>query len=104
MIQKCANPECGAEFRYVSRGRLCSFELRQPIAPCRDVPPAICERKPSHAAISLHFTMKTGLSVVAVSETAGSRGTSDSLEPSLPPEADLGRDLVNASILHVDRR
>ena len=116
MIQKCANPECDAEFLYVSRGRLFSFELRHPIAPCRDVPPAICERKPSHAAIhfwlcencsstlSLHFTMKTGLSVVAVSETAGSRGTSESLKPSLPPEADLGRDLVNASILHVDRR
>ena len=103
MIQKCANPECDAEFRYVSRGRLSSFELRHPIAPCRDIPPAICERKPSHAAIhfwlcencsstlSLHFTMKIGLSVVAVSETAGSRGTSESLKPSLPPEADLGR-------------
>ena len=97
MIQKCANPECDVEFRYASRGRLFSFELRHPAALCRDVPPAICERKPSHATIhfwlcencsskhSLHFTMGTGLSVVAVSGTAGSRRTSESLEPSMPP-------------------
>jgi len=102
MIHKCANPECDVEFRYVSRGRLFSFELRHPTAPGRDVPTAVCERKPSHATIhfwlcencssklSLHFTMKTGLSVVAVSETAGSRETSESLKPSLPPKVGLG--------------
>jgi hypothetical protein len=103
MIQKCANPECEAEFRYISRGRLFSFELRNPTAPCRDVPRAICEKKPSHATIhfwlcencssklKLHFTMKTGLSVVAVPETAGLRGMPGSSEPSISPRATLGR-------------
>ncbi len=102
MIQKCANPKCDVEFLYVSRGRLFSFELRHPAVPCRDVPPAICERKPSHATIhfwlcencssklSLHFTMETGLSVVAVSGTAGSHGASKPLDPSMPPRTAFG--------------
>ena len=76
MVQKCANPQCDAEFRYASRGRVFSFELRNPQAPCHDVPRAICERKPSHATIyfwlcerccskfTLRFAMETGLSVV----------------------------------------
>lgn len=76
MIGKCSNPECNAEFRYASRGRLYSFEVRNPRQPCHDVPPAICERKPSHATVnfwlcdnccarfSLQFSIHTGLMVV----------------------------------------
>ncbi len=102
MIQKCANPECDAEFRYVNRGRVFSFEIRHPAAPCRDVPLAICERKPSHATIcfwlcencssklSLHFTMKTGLSLVTVPETAGSHGAPETLKPYMPSQGALG--------------
>jgi len=83
MIQKFANPERNAEFCYVSRGRVYFIETRRPTAPCRNVRPVICEKKPTHTTIYfwpyenrsskriLHFTMKTGLSVVAVS---GARG------------------------------
>lgn len=100
MIQKCANSECDAEFRYVSRGRLFSFELRNPTAPCHDVPANICERKPSHATIhfwlcencssslTLCFTRETGLSVV--SKTAGSGEASKSLKSSVAPRVALG--------------
>ena len=103
MIQKCANPECNAEFRYASRGHVFSFEIRHPTAPCRDVPQAICDKKPSHAMIhfwlcencspklSLHFTMEAGLSVVAVPETVGLRGISESPEPSISPCVTLGQ-------------
>lgn len=102
MTQKCANPECNAEFRFASRGRVFSFELRKPIAPCRDVPPAICKKKPSHAAIhfwlcencssrlSLRFTMETGLSIVAISKPNGSDDISESLKRSTPPPAAQG--------------
>lgn len=77
MVQKCANPKCSAIFRYANRGRLFSFEIRNPVGPCRDVPPAICERKPSHIAInfwlcddcsrtlSVEFNAQTGVSIVA---------------------------------------
>lgn len=77
MVQKCSNPECDAEFRYASRGRLFSFEVRNPSAPCHDVPRAICEKKPSHATVSfwlcerccskftLQFSSQAGLSLVA---------------------------------------
>lgn len=77
MVQKCANPQCEAEFRYASRGRVFSFELRNPKPPCHDVPRAVCERRPSHAIVhfwlcegccskfKLQFTMETGLSLVA---------------------------------------
>lgn len=77
MLQKCSNPECQAEFRYASRGRIFSFELRNPTAPCHDVPRTICERNPSHATVSfwlcecccskftLQFTMRSGLSLIA---------------------------------------
>ena len=27
------------------------FDLRRPLEPCRDVPNAICEKKPSHASV-----------------------------------------------------
>lgn len=81
MVQKCSNPDCNAEFRYASRGRLFSFELRNPTAPCHDVPRAICETKPSHATVSfwlcercsskftLQFTTKTGLALIAAAAT-----------------------------------
>lgn len=96
MIQKCANPECDTEFRYASRGRLFSFEIRHPAAPCRDVPLTICERKPSHATIhfwlcencssklSLHFTREAGVSVTAISEPLGLCRTSKVMKPSQP--------------------
>lgn len=102
MIQKCANPECDAEFRYVSRGRLFSFELRHPAMPCRDVPSAICERKPSHATInfwlcgncsskfSLHFTREAGLSVTAIPEPLVLCRTLEALNPSMPSQPALG--------------
>lgn len=76
MVQKCSNPECEAAYRYASRGQLFSFEIRHPVAPCRDVPTAICEKHPSHAMIhfwlcdncsrtlSLRFSMNDGLSIV----------------------------------------
>lgn len=81
MVQKCSNPECDAEFRYASRGRLFSFEVRNPAAPCHDVPRAICEKKPSHATVSfwlcesccskftLRFSMKTGLMLIKKRES-----------------------------------
>lgn len=81
MIQKCANPGCNIEFRYAGRGHLFSFEIRHPTAPCHDVPKVICEKNPSHATIhfwlcescsrtySLHFTNKTGLSLVPREKT-----------------------------------
>lgn len=81
MIQKCANPQCEAEFRYASRGRVFSFELRNPKPPCHDVPRAICERMPSYAIVhfwlcecccsmfKLQFAIETGLSLVAASAT-----------------------------------
>lgn len=77
MLQKCSNPACNAEFRYASRGRIFSFELRNPIGPCHDVPRAICEKNPSHATVSfwlcerccskftLQFAAESGLSLVA---------------------------------------
>lgn len=77
MLQKCSNPECNAEFRYASRGRIFSFELRNLTAPCHDVPRAICESRPSHATVSfwlcerccskftLQFTMRSGFSLIA---------------------------------------
>src|SRR5690348_10707265 len=77
MVQKCSNPECAVEFRYAGRGRLYSFEVRHPKGPCRDVPAAICERKPTHATVNfwlcencctrfrLQFSINTGLSVLA---------------------------------------
>lgn len=86
MVQKCANPQCETEFRYASRGRVFSFELRNPHAPCRDVPRAICEKKPSHAAIhfwlceqccskfAVQFEMETGLTLVALPATRHPRG------------------------------
>lgn len=92
MIQKCSNPECNAEFRYAGRGRLYSFEVRHPQAPCHDVPRAICERNPSHATVNfwlcekccskftLRFTTKAGLVVVARRKGAVSAKHSDSLQ------------------------
>lgn len=83
MIQKCSNPECNVEFRYASRGRIFSFELRNPTAPCHDVPRAICERNPSHATVSfwlcevccsmftLQFTMRHGLSLITANPASG---------------------------------
>lgn len=80
MIQKCANPECGSEFRYSNRGRLFPFELRHPTTPCRDVPAGICKMKPSHATVlfwlcekcaprfTVRFTPEAGLSVTALAE------------------------------------
>lgn len=93
MIQKCANPECNAEFRYAGRGRLFSFEVRHPTAPCRDVPRAICDKKPSHATIHfwlcdrcslsfrLRFTMGAGLSLVPTAKTSVSREVAERTEP-----------------------
>jgi hypothetical protein len=82
VIQKCANPECGSEFLYASRGRLFAYEIRHPSAPCRDVLSPICEMKRSHAAVcfwlcelcslrfTLYFTSKAGLSVLARPEAS----------------------------------
>lgn len=84
MIQKCANPECDAKFLYANRGRIFSFDLRHPVAPCRDVPVAICEKHPSHATINfwlcdvcasklnLHFTRETGLTFTTIPTTSTS--------------------------------
>lgn len=78
MIEKCANPECSAEFRYLSRGRLFSFELRNPTGSCRDGPRQICEKKPPYAVVNfwlcencaprftLRFTANAGFSVLPV--------------------------------------
>ena len=90
MIQKCANPECGSEFRYSNRGRLFPFEIRHPKAPCRDVPSAICSMKPSHATIlfwlcencaprfTVRFTPETGLSIAAFPRSQGSQSKKSS--------------------------
>lgn len=85
MVGKCANPECAAEFRYANRGKLFAFEIRHPSGPCRDVPPTICEKKPSHALVhfwlcencartlTVHFTAKTGVSVMPKAQGKNSR-------------------------------
>jgi hypothetical protein len=75
MISKCANPECCNQFRYLGEGQLFPFELKDPSEPCKDVPNAVCLRKPRHHTIffwlcpdcagrmSLRFDPRTGLSV-----------------------------------------
>jgi len=90
MVHKCANPGCSSEFLHAGRGRLFSYEIRHPHAPCRDVPSAICEKKPSHATVcfwlcercsphfTLQFTSEAGLSVLALPEV--SQRSSQSLE------------------------
>lgn len=75
MIAKCANPDCSAPFRYFGEGRLFPFEIKDPSEPCRDVPNAVCVRKPRHhtiffwlcgrcaADLTLRFDPRHGLSV-----------------------------------------
>ncbi len=76
MISQCANPQCGAAFHHLRRGRLYRFDLQRPMQPCRDVPNAVCESKPSHASVyfwlcgdcsrryALRFSSRQGISVV----------------------------------------
>lgn len=76
MISQCANPQCGAAFHHLRGGRLYRFDLQKPMEPCRDVPNAICESKPTHASVyfwlcgdcspryALRFSSRQGISVV----------------------------------------
>lgn len=51
MIRKCANPACDVAFRSSREGRLFPFEIRNPTAPCHDVPAVICEKQPGRATV-----------------------------------------------------
>ena len=51
MIRKCANPACDVAFRSSHEGRLFPFEIRNPTAPCHDVPAVICEKQPGRATV-----------------------------------------------------
>ena len=74
MVDKCANPRCQSPFRYFGRGRLFAFELRNPVAPCKDVPRTICERHPSHATICFWLCEQCARHfVVSFSHAAGMR-------------------------------
>ncbi len=76
MISKCANPQCGTAFHHLRGGKLFRFDLRRPLEPCRDVPNAICENKPSHASVyfwlcgecsgqyALRFSPHDGIAIV----------------------------------------
>jgi len=76
MISHCANPNCSATFQYFGAGRLFPFEIKGPSEPCKDVPNAVCLRKPHHHTIffwlcqncaitfSLQFDPRNGVSVV----------------------------------------
>lgn len=75
MIAKCANPSCPNLFRYLSEGKLFPFELKNPSLPCKDVPNAVCVRRPHRhtiffwlcrscaGSLALHFDPRTGVSV-----------------------------------------
>lgn len=76
MISKCANPQCETAFHHMRGGRLYRFDVRHPVEPCRDVPNAICESKPSHASVyfwlcndcshqyALRFSPRDGIALV----------------------------------------
>lgn len=76
MISKCANPQCEAAFHHLRGGRLYRFDMRRPLEPCRDVPNAICENKPTHASVyfwlcgecsrqyALRFSPQAGIAIV----------------------------------------
>lgn len=51
MIIKCANSACSTRFRYLGEGKLFPFEIKDPSEPCKDVPNAVCVRKPHHHTI-----------------------------------------------------
>ncbi|HEU5337235.1 MAG TPA: hypothetical protein VFU27_14790, partial [Terriglobales bacterium] len=78
MIAKCANPLCSNPFRYFGAGKLFPFELKNPSPPCKDVPNAVCVRRPHHhtiffwlcrtcaGSLTLCFDPRTGVSVHAL--------------------------------------
>jgi hypothetical protein len=82
MISHCANPDCRRPFHYLRGGRLYRFDIRHPSSPCSDVPNAICNTKPSHAAVffwlcehcssqySLRFNIRTGISLIPPTDSA----------------------------------
>ncbi len=83
MIAKCANPSCPNQFRYFGQGKLFPFELKNPTPPCKDVPNAVCVRRPHRhtiffwlcrscaASLTLCFDPHTGVSVLPVPVNAG---------------------------------
>lgn len=84
MISHCANRDCAVPFRHFRGGRLYRFDLKQPSAPCADVPNAICSAKPSRASVffwlceecsakySLRFNFREGITLVPLlSSSAG---------------------------------
>jgi hypothetical protein len=36
MVSRCANPECSAKFRYLSRGKLFHLHKKEEGSPCKD--------------------------------------------------------------------
>ena len=88
MIAKCANPVCSAPFRYYGEGKLFSFEIKDPSEPCRDLPNAVCLRKPHHhtiffwlcrgcaPALTLRFDQHRGLSIEPLSLIPGAQDQS----------------------------
>jgi hypothetical protein len=84
MISHCANPDCKVAFHYFRGGRLYRFDVRRPVEPCKDVPNAICEVKPSQASIyfwlchdcsleyTLQFSRDHGISILPLQQPRGS--------------------------------
>lgn len=82
MISHCANPDCKVPFHYLRGGRLYRFDIRHPSIPCSDVPNAICNTNPSHAAVffwlceqcasqySLRFSIRSGISLISPTYSA----------------------------------
>lgn len=82
MISQCANPECSAHFIHYGEGKLFPFEIKNPSQPCKDIPNAVCMRKPHHHTIffwlcqdcarrmNVHFDPRAGLSVTLAELTA----------------------------------
>ena len=76
MIAQCANPACRVHFRYFGEGKLFPFEIKDPSEPCKDVPSAVCVRKPHHhtiffwlcrscaASMTVRFDQHNGVSVL----------------------------------------
>lgn len=82
MISHCANPDCRLPFHYLRGRRLYRFDIRHPSTPCSDVPNAICDVKPSHAAVffwlcqqcslrhSLKFNFREGITLMPLKHPA----------------------------------
>ena len=119
MIQEFANPERNAGFCHVSRSCVCPFEIRHPIVRCRNVRPAIREKEAdpyNYLLLALRERLITifpplhnenrFIPLQPPPRLGVPRESAESLEPSMPPQAALICDRLNAGTLRAigDRR